>query len=180
MNVLVVYESMYGNTHLVAERIADGLRTEAADVTVVPVAEANTELVAAADLLVVGGPTHVHGMASDRTRRAAVEAAARPGSTLTVDASAEGVGLRAWLRALPRGDGRSAAAFDTRMTGPALLTGRASKGIERALRGHGYDVAAEAHSFLVDHENHLLDDTAEQATEWGRRLMASLPGATRR
>jgi len=27
MKALVVYESMYGNTHLVADAIADGLRT---------------------------------------------------------------------------------------------------------------------------------------------------------
>ena len=33
MRALVVYESMYGNTHLIADAIADGLR-ETADVVV--------------------------------------------------------------------------------------------------------------------------------------------------
>src|SRR5437867_2546462 len=61
MRALVVYESMYGNTHLVADAIADGLRTNG-EVTVVPVKELSAELVDRADLLVMGSPTHVHGM----------------------------------------------------------------------------------------------------------------------
>jgi hypothetical protein len=170
----VVYESMYGNTHVVADRIADGMRIGGADVVVVPVADATAELVASADLLVVGGPTHVHGMASDRSRQAAVDAADREGSTLTVDASAEGTGLRRWVKDLEPAHGRAAAAFDTRMTGPAVVTGRASKPIERALRRHGYDVIADAHSFLVDHDNHLVDDAADEAVDWGRLLVTPL------
>ena len=38
MRALVVYESMYGNTRVVANRIADGLRATH-EVTVVPVGE---------------------------------------------------------------------------------------------------------------------------------------------
>jgi flavodoxin len=37
MRALVVYESMYGNTHIVANCIAEGLRDKACDVTVMPV-----------------------------------------------------------------------------------------------------------------------------------------------
>jgi flavodoxin len=59
MRALVVYESMYGNTHAVAVSIAAGLSTTH-DVTLVPVTRATPELVAAADLLVAGGPTHLH------------------------------------------------------------------------------------------------------------------------
>ena len=51
MRALVVYESMYGNTREIAGNIADGLRADY-EVTLVPVAEATTELVAGADLLV--------------------------------------------------------------------------------------------------------------------------------
>jgi hypothetical protein len=67
MKAIVVYESMYGNTHVVAERIAAGMRTNS-DVEVVPVSEATVQLIEGADLLVVGGPTHVHGISSDRSR----------------------------------------------------------------------------------------------------------------
>ena len=67
MQALVVYESMYGNTHAVAERIADGLRPEF-DVEVVPVGRATDERLAAADLVVVGGPTHAQGIVEQRER----------------------------------------------------------------------------------------------------------------
>jgi hypothetical protein len=51
MRALVVYESMYGNTHVIASSIAGGLRADC-EVTLVPVAEATRDLFAAADLLV--------------------------------------------------------------------------------------------------------------------------------
>jgi hypothetical protein len=65
MRALVVYTSMYGNTHAVAVSIAAGLST-GHDVTLAPVTRATPELVAAADLLVVGGPTHLHRMSTRR------------------------------------------------------------------------------------------------------------------
>jgi flavodoxin len=48
MRALVVYESMYGNTHAVAVDIAAGLRATH-KVTLMPVTRAPRELVAAAD-----------------------------------------------------------------------------------------------------------------------------------
>ena len=63
MRALVVYESMYGNTHVAAMNIAAGLSARH-DVTLVPVTRATPELFAAADLLVVGGPTHLHRMST--------------------------------------------------------------------------------------------------------------------
>jgi flavodoxin len=51
MQAVIVYESMYGNTHHIANAIADGLGS-ALDVAVVPVDEAGPELVESADLLV--------------------------------------------------------------------------------------------------------------------------------
>src|SRR5215471_16070638 len=81
MRALVVYESMYGNTHLVADAIADGLRTNG-EVTVVPVKELSAELLDRTDLLVAGSPTHVHGMTHPKTREAAVEAGEKPGYEL--------------------------------------------------------------------------------------------------
>ena len=65
MRALVVYESMYGNTQVTAGNIADGLRGDY-EVTLVPLAEATAELVAGADLLVAGAPTHMHGLPSRR------------------------------------------------------------------------------------------------------------------
>ena len=177
MKAVVVYESMYGNTHLIAGAIADGLRASA-DVTVVPVDGADDALLADADLVVVGGPTHVHGMTRESTRKAAVEAAQKPDSDLELDPDAEGEGLREWFDGL--GDSKphaAAAAFDTRMHGPPAITGRASKGIAKRLRAHGFAVVAEPESFIVTKENHLEDHEIEHAQEWGSGLVAAL-GAT--
>ena len=59
MNAIVVYESIYGNTRAIAEAIAEGLGGAPA----VSPAELPADA-AQADLLVVGGPTHIHGMAT--------------------------------------------------------------------------------------------------------------------
>jgi hypothetical protein len=172
MRAVVVYESMYGNTHLVADAIGAGLRT-VFDVTVVPVAQAGPAVLAGADLVVVGGPTHVHGMSRTSTRKAAVEAAGKPDSNLTVEPDALGSGLREWFDSLGRYPAK-AAAFDTRMEGPAAFTGRASKGVARLLRAHGFDVVMEPESFLVTKRNQLMAHESARAREWGAKLAAGI------
>ena len=97
MRALVVYESMYGNTRVVAASIADGLRDKC-EVTLVPVGAAWAGLVVAADLLVVGGPTHMHGLSSAGSRQAAAKAAGERASHLSLDPDADGPGLRDWLQ----------------------------------------------------------------------------------
>ena len=173
MRALVVYESMYGNTHVVASNIADGLRATH-EVTLVPVAGATADLVAGADLLVVGGPTHMHGLSSPATRRMAAQAAAKPASGLSLDPDACGPGLRDWLkRDWLKGLGGGpvlAAAFDTRFNGVAAFTGHASRGIGRLLRRHGYRLIAAPESFLVGQQNALLDGEASRARRWGAAL----------
>ena len=173
MRALIVYESIYGNTHAVASHIADGLRSHF-EVEVVPAEEATRDLVLAVDLLIVGGPTHVHGMSSERSREAAREAVAKPGTDLTLDPDAEGEGLRDWFHGLPRVQNAGAAAFDTRIDAPAIVTGRASKGIEHRLMHLGYDLVADPVSFLVDKDSHLLPGEAERATSWANELAASV------
>lgn len=170
MRALVVFESMYGNTHRVADEIAAGLRATH-EVTVVPVAGATPELVAGADLLVVGGPTHIHGMARTASRRSAAQAAAKQDSGLTMDPDADGPGLREWLKGI---DGHGfAAAFDTRLKGIALVTGRAGSGIARALRQRGYALLNGPESFLVSKQNTLLAGEDARARDWGGRLGAA-------
>jgi len=174
VRALVVFESMYGNTHTIADRIADGLRP-AFDVTVCAVADATPTLVAASDLVVVGGPTHLHGMSSNTSRRAAVDALAKD-DTLVLDEDAEGPGLRDWFDKIGA-QSVAAAAFDTRVDAPPVLTGRASKGIAKRLRKHGFRVIADPESFLVDKRSHLLDGEEGRARAWGAKL-ASLAGHT--
>jgi hypothetical protein len=173
MRVVIVYESMYGNTHAVANCVAEGLRHEACDVTVVPVGKATKELIGHCDLLVVGGPTHVHGLPRPATRKSAAQAANEPGSGLILESGALGPGLREWLPDLPAGDGSAAAAFDTRMNGPVLFTGQASRAIAHQLRRHDYEVATPVHSFVVRKENVLEASEADRARTWGESLAFS-------
>src|SRR5690606_30054746 len=154
--------------------IAAALRA-AFDVTVVPVDGATADVVAAADLVVVGGPTHVHGMSSSRSREAAVEAAKKDES-LELDPDAEGEGLRDWFAAMGRFEGTPAAAFDTRLAASPLLTGRATRGIARRLARHGFRSLVDAESFLVDKHNELLPGEAERARAWGERIVHAMAG----
>jgi hypothetical protein len=172
MRALVVYESMFGNTHVVADRIARGLRT-AAEAEVVSVHDVDPARAASADLIVVGGPTHAHAMSRESTRTGAAETAAKS-DELTLEPDAEGPGLREWFDGLEQFGGGKAAAFDTRVDIAAALSGRASKGIARRLRKHGLDLVTDPESFLVDRQNRLLYGEAERAEQWGRTLASQV------
>lgn len=169
MKAVVVYESVYGNTARVAEAVADGLR-ESGEVVVMPASE-NVHLeLDDADLLVVGGPTHVHGMSTEMSRRAAV-ADTKTAEKAGVEPALEGEGVRQLLDGIGEGDGTGAAAFDTRIHKSRILTGSAAKGIARRLARHDFVLVAEPESFfVVDAAGPLEDGERERAIEWGRAL----------
>lgn len=168
MRAVVVYESMYGNTHDIANHIAEGLLSAYA-VEVLAVEDATPERIAGCDLLVVGGPTHMHTMSSNLSRKAAVDAAAKD-SDLELDDHATGPGLRDWFETVSSA-GR-AAAFDTRIDAKPMVTGRASRAIGRHLRHLGFTLLADPESFLVDKHNRLLAGEAERAVAWGNSLVS--------
>jgi len=172
MRAVVVYESMHGNTHQIADAIGAGLRP-AFEVSVVAVSQAGPAVVAGADLLIVGGPTHAHGMSRASTRKAAADAAAKPASGVQLEPGALGTGLREWFDSLGRYTA-AAAAFDTRMPGPAALTGRASRRVGRLLRAHGFQLVAEPESFLVTRQEELEPQEAGRAREWAAGLAAAV------
>ena len=172
MRGLVIYESMYGNTHLIADAIAKGLNLSEG-VEVLPVAHADQSMLERVDLVVVGGPTHVHGMSRESTRKSALEAARKPGSPLMADPDAADVGLRDWFESLGVIEAKGAA-FDTRVSAPIAITGHAAKGIAKLLRHHGLDLIAEPESFLVDKRTCLLPGEEARARAWGAHLAASL------
>ncbi len=175
MKAVIIYESMYGNTLAIAEAIARGFgRNET--VAVIPVGHALPEVLDGADLVVVGGPTHVHGMSRAATRKGAAQAAAKPGSELTLVPGAEGAGLREWFATLGPQSG-AAAAFDTRLEGVGVLTGRASRAIARLLRQHGFSLVTAPESFLVTGGNKLRAREEDRAYEWGRLLSSKVLAA---
>ncbi len=177
MQVVIVYESLFGNTHEVAEAIRDGVaaaRPEAS-VACVRATEADRELALGADLLIVGGPTHVHGLSTLASRKMGLKAEQRvpagvPGHG--PEPGAGGPGLREWFRGLPKAPaGSRGAAYDTR--GEVRHAGGAAYGIARRLRRHGYQLVAEPTGFIVaDVEGPLRDGEQDRARAWGASLLA--------
>jgi hypothetical protein len=161
MRSLVVYESWFGNTRRIAEQIAASLALEG-EVDLVSVEEPLPPL-DDVDLLVVGAPTHVHGLSSKRSREGA----------LTQGAHGEpGIGVRDWIEALPGGAwGPRAATFDTRANKPVLLVGSAARGMAHRLRRHGYTLVSTPESFFVQGTPGPLEEgELDRAAKWGKGL----------
>jgi hypothetical protein len=163
MRTVVIYESMYGNTRTIAEAIARGI---GGDVMALRADAVPDYVLSGLDLVVVGAPTHVRGMPSRRSRLGAKNKA---GERKTEPVEVER-GIREWLDGLGTGPKPPAAAFDTRLDGPAFLTGRASRRIGRKLRHKRFPVVASAQSFLVAKGDRLVTGEAERAEAWGRSL----------
>lgn len=159
MRILVVYESLFGNTERIARSIADGL-SGSGDVEIRPIAGATPREAAMTDLLVVGGPTQRRGASPD---------------------------LVAWLERLPRGplEDLPAAAFDTRYRMAKLLSGSAGEVTARWLRRAGCRLVVPPESFFVRRDappagterRHELEGLeageVERAAGWARVLAAS-------
>ena len=163
MRARVVFESMFGNTQVIAQAVADGL-AESMSVDVEEVGSAATEIAGEVELLVVGGPTHAFGMSRERTRESAAEQAV--GGVVS-----PGEGLREWLSAVTGGSRAiAAAAFDTRIDKPRM-PGSAAHGAEKRLRRMGFQVLVPAASFYVaGTSGPLVDGERERARRWGELL----------
>jgi len=183
MDVAVVFESMFGNTRIIAEAIGEGLRSgQDAAVTVTAVSEAEDLDFGHLDLLVVGGPTHYLRMSSRRSRQAARRISDKPARKRSIrpdlDPAASEPGLREWLHSLPPAvPGHCAAAFDTRFGYP--LAGGAAWHISRRLRRHGYRLAVSPHGFVVtDMAGPLRGTEPDRAREWGAKLLSQILDST--
>ena len=169
MRTLVVYESMYGNTEHVARAIAYGI----GEAELIEVGLGTTTLPLDLVLLVVGGPTHAHGMTKEGTRRDAGTRVDRP-------IVSPGIGIREWIDAVQPAD-VIVAAFDTRIGGPQLLTGSAAKSATERLRKRGFK-AVPPESFVLarmsgDPFDAVSEAELERARTWGRSLSTLLPVA---
>ncbi len=151
MNALVLYDSKFGNTERIAEEIALALQEEVSTrLASIGEIEGCAEALEAVDLLVVGGPTHRHGV-SDALGEV-VEG---------LDADALG-GLRA-------------ATFDTRIRGARIVTGSAAVRLSRLLRRRGAWVVVPPASFIVDgREGPLHEGEREHARVWAREVLSTL------
>ncbi|WP_068398379.1 hypothetical protein [Kribbia dieselivorans] len=161
MRTFIVYESEFGNTKAVAEAVAAGFAAAGAVEGPAPVVtgveEAPPLQELAADLLVVGAPTHAFGLSRPGTRE---DAHQRGGAQVIT-------GVREWLEAaetvhLP------AATFDTHLHhAPGSASGAAAK----RLRKLGCELVADPEKFYVEGTaGPLLEGEAERARQWGAGL----------
>jgi len=171
MKVLVVYESMFGNTATVARAIAEGCSDAGALVALHHVSEVDPHTVDDYDLVVAGAPTHAWSLPRPSSREEAV----RQGAP-----AASGTGLREWIAEVdPRVGARPAfAVFDSRIgTGTARhFTGSAARRAARDLRARHRVLAEDPASFFVEGASGpLLPGEVVRAHAWGSRLARSAP-----
>ncbi|MFN2131134.1 MAG: flavodoxin family protein [Anaerolineae bacterium] len=156
MKVLVVYDSVFGNTEKVAQTIGDALRPMA-EVEVLRVGDVTPEHLAGLDALIVGSPTRAFS--------------ATPA-------------IKQFVGGLPRDslDGVQVAAFDTRIaveeTGPRFLAllvrvfGYAAEPIAKRLQGRGGELGVAPAGFIVkDSEGPLREGELERAAEWAKQVV---------
>ena len=167
MNALVVFESMFGNTGLIAEAVADGLARRL-DVERCEVGKAPESISDQVDLVVVGGPTHAFSMSRPGTRSKAADETNAP-------LMSPGIGLREWLAKVSRPAGQvGAAAFDTRVDKPRV-PGSAAAAAAKRLRRLGFRQVADPESFfVVGMSGPLLPGEYERAHRWGEALATKL------
>jgi Flavodoxin domain len=161
MSVLVIYESMWGNTRDVAQAIGEGLGGR---VTVTEVQVAPRHVPEGVDLVVLGGPTHAFSMSRSSTRHDAVKQGATVGDPER--------GIREWLAdQTTTSDRLDIATFDTRVTSVRHLPGSAAKGAAKEVRRHHLGHLIGTESFYVsDTAGPLLEGEIERARAWGAEL----------
>ena len=96
MKILIVYESMFGNTRKLADAMVRGLESAGAETTSVAAAIAPDD-VEAFDLVIVGAPTHAHSLPRPSSREQAATWAADASKNLVLEEYAERPGVREWL-----------------------------------------------------------------------------------
>ena len=162
---LIVVESYFGNTRVIAEAVAAGLIEGGIEAQVVDVARAPSALPADLDLLVLGAPTHNRGMPTSATRAKACEQT-EPGE------ASHGIG--GWLEATAIPASTDAAAFDT-VISKGWLSGSAAKAIAKTLQRRQGRRTVSVRSFVVTASKGPLATGQEtDAHSWGRELADSV------
>ena len=159
--VVVVYESMFGNTEAIARSISEGVASQGVTATAYEVESAPGQF-EQVDLLIVGGPTHAFGMSRPGTRQAARAQGA---------AGQADHGVREWLSKLERPTRpTTAACFDTRIRKPFLF-GSAARGVRRRLRRLGFEVRKPVSFTVTDTPGPLAEGELQRARDWGASLV---------
>lgn len=164
MNAVVVYESFWGNTALVAGAIAAGIGPEASLLTT---DEATDAMLGPANLIVVGAPILGFSLARHGVKEQISHDAKAPAPP---DVSHEL--MRDWLEHLPKG----AAYFATFETGFRWSPAGSARKIGKALAEAGYQELVKHERFLVSGSyGPLAGGELDRAREWGKQLASAVP-----
>lgn len=173
LDAVVLYESWFGNTRRVAERVTVGLLAAGVRAQAFRLDQADSQAVKNADLIVIGGPTHAHGISNEATRIEARHWSEDPDKKLTLETDPATSGLREWLEAAGP-SARRFAAFSTRADLAELLSGSAAHSIRRRLHKKGWTVFSPDESFIVPVSGNVVEEQLERAESWGRLLGSDL------
>ena len=147
MKVLIVYDSVYGNTEKIAKAIGGAITGE---VKVLRVDEANPSELKTIDLFIVGSPTQ----------------GGRPTPA-----------IRDFLNKVPEPSlhGINVAAFDTRMSTKLVrVFGYAAGRIAGNLKGKGGTLVASPEGFFVKgSKGPLREGELERAADWAKGILES-------
>lgn len=167
MRTLIVFESMFGNTEILAEAVRSGLVQRGSEARLVEVGEVLPGDLHDCDLLVVAAPTHALSMSRPETRAEAVAQGADP--------QRERTGIREWLATLddvfpPAVHRPLVVVFDTRVLKARHWAGSAAVRVGRRLRRAGFRVIDRI-SFYVDGvQGPLSSGELSRALVWGTGL----------
>ncbi|HEY3339252.1 MAG TPA: flavodoxin/nitric oxide synthase [Propionicimonas sp.] len=164
MSVLIVVESLFGNTMAVARAVATGLAGRGTEVTVLRCTDAPTDIPADVSLLLAGAPTHNSHLPSRSSRAQAAGKGAAQG---------DAPGLAEWIATLtPRRDLR-VVTFDTTVGG--AFAGSAAKAAAKLLRRRGFATPEQGPGFVVcGTPGPLRDGEEERARAWGEGLLSGV------
>jgi len=157
LNIIIVYDSVFGNTEKIASAVAEAMRS-AGEVKVVRVDEAVAEQVKTVDLLIAGSPTN--GFMPTPAMQKFLNG--------LIDNECKGV---------------KAAAFDTRVGGKDVglgvrmlvrVGGFAAPRMAAILRKKGFSMVVSPEGFLVKGKNNtwsIVEGEIERAAEWAKSVL---------
>jgi hypothetical protein len=151
---------LWGNTAAIARAIAEGIGP---DTRALSTAEATGAALAGVDLIVAGAPLLAFNLPNDKMR----ESIGKDPTHAQHPPDLSHPSMRAWLAALPPGQGR-AAAFETRIWwSPGSSAAKILKELERL----GYRPIGKGQRFIVkDKYGPLREGEIERARAWGAEL----------
>jgi len=150
MKIVIIYDSVFGNTQKLAEEMGEVLKGNKVDI--LKPAQATSSIIEKADVVIVGSPTRAFNPTKE---------------------------ISAFLKSIPAKylKGKKALAFDTRMNIEEMnskvfnffekVFGYAGENIEKSLMKKGADMLLPHEGFFVkDSEGPLADGELERAKNW--------------